>query len=111
MNVRPLFDRILVERNNAPEKTKSGLFLPSSASDKPSEGKILAVGKGHVNKDGSIRPLQLKEEDNVVFGKYAGTEITVEGKELLILREEDVLGIDAEGTEFQPACDAVAEQG
>ena len=93
MNVRPLFDRILVERNDAPEKTKSGLYLPSSSSDKPSQGIVQAIGKGHVKDNGDIRPLQVQKGDTIVFGKYAGTEIKVGGKDLLILREEEVLGI------------------
>ena len=93
MKVHPLYDRLLVERNDAPEKTKGGLFLPSSSSEKPSQGTVLAVGDGHLKEDGIIKPLQVKSGDIVVFGKYAGTEIKIEGKEFLILREEDVLGI------------------
>jgi chaperonin GroES len=93
MNVRPLFDRLLVERNDAPDKTKSGLYIPSSATDKPHEGKVLAVGDGHVNEDGSSRALQVKAGDTIVFGKYSGTEIKIENKDLLILRENEVLGI------------------
>jgi len=92
MKVRPLYDRILVERNDAPEKTKSGLYLPSSSSEKPSQGTVLSVGLGQLKEDGSIRPMQIQEGDTVVFGKYAGTEIKIEGQDLLILREEDVLG-------------------
>ena len=93
MKVQPLYDRILVERNDAPEKTKGGLFLPSSSSEKPSQGTVLAVGGGHLKDNGSVKPLQVKSGDTVVFGKYAGTEIKIEGKDYLILREEDVLGI------------------
>ena len=93
MKVHPLYDRLLVERNDAPEKTKGGLFLPSSSSEKPSQGTVLAVGDGHLKEDGKIKPLQVKSGDTVVFGKYAGTEIKIEGKEFLILKEEDVLGI------------------
>ena len=93
MKVRPLYDRLLIERNNAPERSKSGLYLPSSSSEKPSQGKVLSVGEGHLDNNGSIRPLQVKVGDTVVFGKYSGTEITVDGEELLILKEEEILGI------------------
>ena len=93
MKVRPLYDRLLVERNDAPERSKSGLYLPSSSSEKPSQGKVISVGEGHLNDNGELRPLQVQIGDTVVFGKYSGSEITVDGDELLILREEDVLGI------------------
>ena len=93
MNVRPLFDRLLVKRNDEPTKTKSGLFLPETAKEKPVEGTILAVGQGRVGDDGKITPLQVKVGDKVVFGKYTGTEIKVEGEDRLILREDDILGI------------------
>jgi chaperonin GroES len=93
MNVRPLFDRILVKRNDEPTKTKSGLFLPETAKEKPVEGTILAVGQGRVGDDGKVTPLQVKVGDKVVFGKYTGTEIKVEGEDRLILREDDILGI------------------
>lgn len=93
MNVRPLFDRILVKRNDEPTRSKGGLFLPETAKEKPVEGTILAVGNGRVAEDGKITPLTVKVGDRVVFGKYAGTEIKVEGEDRLILREDDVLGI------------------
>ena len=93
MKVHPLYDRILVERNDAPEKTKGGLYLPSSSSEKPSQGTVLAVGDGHLKESGKIKPLQVKSGDTVVFGKYAGTEIKIEGKDFLIMKEEDILGI------------------
>jgi chaperonin GroES len=93
MNVRPLFDRILVKRNEEPTKTKSGLFLPEAAKEKPAEGTVLAVGNGRVADDGKITPLTVKVGDRVIFGKYSGTEIKVEGEDRLILREDDVLGI------------------
>jgi len=93
MKVRPLYDRILIERNDVPERSKSGLYLPSSSSEKPSQGKVLSVGEGHLSDKGELRPLQVQIGDTVVFGKYSGSEITVDGDELLILREEDVLGI------------------
>jgi len=93
MNVRPMFDRILVQRNEEPTKTKSGLFLPEAAKEKPSEGTILAVGQGRLNGDGKITPLAVKPGDRVIFEKYAGTEIKVDGEERIILREDDILGV------------------
>lgn len=93
MTVRPLFDRILVKRNEEPTKSKGGLFLPETAKEKPVEGTVLAVGNGRVADDGKITPLTVKVGDKVVFGKYSGTEIKVEGEDRLILREDDVLGI------------------
>ncbi len=94
MNVVPLHDRVLVERNTEPSKTESGLlFLPESAKEKPAEGTILAVGAGRIKDDGSLTPLQVKAGDRIVFGKYSGTEIKVEGEERLILREDDILGV------------------
>lgn len=93
MNVRPLFDRILVKRNEEPTKTKSGLFLPEAGKEKPSEGTVLAVGNGRLSDDGKLSPLAVKVGDRVAFGKYSGTEIKIDGEDRLILREEDVLGI------------------
>ncbi|MCP4807240.1 MAG: co-chaperone GroES [Proteobacteria bacterium] len=93
MNVRPLFDRILVKRSDEPTKSTGGLFLPETAKDKPSEGVILAVGTGKLNKDGTVHDLAVAVGDRVVFGKYAGTEIKVDGDDRLILREEDILGV------------------
>jgi chaperonin GroES len=93
MNVRPLFDRILVKRNEEPTKTKSGLFLPETSKEKPSEGTVLAVGAGRVSDDGKVTALTVAVGDRVVFGKYAGTEIKIDGEDRLILREDDVLGI------------------
>jgi len=93
MNVRPLFDRILVKRAQESNKSSGGLFLPETAKDKPSEGVILAVGNGKLNDDGSVNALQVEVGDKVVFGKYSGTEIKVDGEERLILREEDILGV------------------
>jgi chaperonin GroES len=93
MNVRPLFDRILVKRNEEPTKTKSGLFLPETTKEKPSEGTVLAVGNGRVADDGKITALTVKVGDQVIFGKYSGTEIKIDGDDRLILKEDDVLGI------------------
>ena len=91
-NVRPLFDRILVKRVEEPTRSRGGIFLPEATKEKPVEGIVLAVGNGKVD-GGKIHPLSLKEGDRVVFGKYAGTEIKVNGEDRLILREEDVLGV------------------
>ena len=91
--IRPLQDRVIVQRLESEEKTASGLFIPDSAKEKPQQGKVVAVGKGKVREDGSISPLDLKEGDRVLFGKYAGTEIKLDGNEVLILREDDILGV------------------
>lgn len=93
MNVQPLGDRILVEVLEAKEKTKGGIVLPDSAKEKPQEAKVVAVGHGKTSDEGKVIPLQLKAGDTILFGKYTGTEITVSDKELLILKEEDVLAI------------------
>ena len=92
--IRPLFDRVLVKRNDEPSKTTSGLFLPETASkEKPAEGTILAIGTGRIGDDGSVTPLIVNEGDQIIFGKYAGTEIKINGEERLILREDDILGV------------------
>ena len=91
--IRPLFDRVLIERTEEPTQTKSGLFLPETAKEKPAEGIVRAVGNGRVSGDGDLKPLTVAVGDRVRFGKYAGTEIKVDGEERLILREDDILGI------------------
>ena len=93
MKIRPLQDRILIKRIEEEEKTKGGIIIPDTAKEKPSEGKVMAVGKGKVDEDGKVRPLDVKKGDRVLFSKYSGTEVTVEGEELIIIREDDVLGI------------------
>lgn len=93
MNIRPLQDRIIVERIAEETKTASGLIIPDSAKEKPQQGKVVAVGKGKVLEDGTVMPLDVKAGDKVLFGKYAGTEVKIEGKELLIMREDDILGV------------------
>ena len=93
MSVTPLFDRVLIKRKEAPKKTKSGLLLPSSSTEKLNQGVVLAVGKGHVTNDGETRSLQVNVDDVVVFGKFAGNTVQVDGEELLILKEEEILGI------------------
>lgn len=91
--IRPLQDRLIVERLDSEEKTASGLYIPDSAKEKPQQGKVIAVGKGRVRDDGTIQPLDLKEGDKILFGKYSGTEIKLDGNDFLIMREEDVLGV------------------
>ncbi len=93
MKVRPLYDRVLVKRLNTEEKTKGGIIIPETAKEKPQEGKIISVGKGKLLEDGSTRPLDIKVGDRILFGKYGGTEINIEGDEYLILREEEILAI------------------
>jgi chaperonin GroES len=93
VKIRPLQDRVIVKRIEEEEKTKGGLIIPDTAKEKPQEGKIVAVGKGKLNEDGKIMPLDVKVNDRVLFGKYSGTEINIEGEEHLIMREEDILGI------------------
>ncbi len=93
MKIRPLQDRLLVKRLDEEEKTKGGIIIPDSAKEKPQEGKVIAVGKGKVNEDGKVQPLDVKKGDKVLFSKYSGTEVTVEGEEHLIIREDDVLGV------------------
>jgi chaperonin GroES len=89
----PLHDRILVRRVEEAETTRGGLIIPDSAKDKPQEGEVISVGKGKVNEEGKVRPLDVKEGDRILFGKYSGTEIKLDGEEFLIMREEEVLGI------------------
>jgi chaperonin GroES len=93
MKVRPLYDRILVRRVAEEEKTKGGIIIPDSAKEKPSEGEVVAVGSGKLNEKGELRALEVKKGDRILFGKYSGNEIKVEGDELIILREDEVLGV------------------
>lgn len=93
MKLRPLQDRILVQRVEEESKTKGGIIIPDTAKEKPAEGRIVAVGNGKVGDDGNRIPLEVKEGDRVLFGKYSGTEVKVEGEEYLIMREDDILGI------------------
>jgi chaperonin GroES len=93
MKVRPLHDRILVRRIEEDEKTKGGLIIPDTAKEKPQEGKVIAVGKGKVSEDGTLRPIDVHKGDRVLFTKYSGAEIQVEGDEHLIIREDDVLAV------------------
>jgi chaperonin GroES len=91
--IRPLGDRILVKRIKEEEKTKGGIIIPDTAKEKPQEGKVVAVGKGKKTEEGKVIPLDVKAGDKVLFGKYSGSEIKLEGEDLLIMREDDILGI------------------
>ena len=93
MKIRPLQDRILVQRLAEEEKTKGGIIIPDTAKEKPAEGKVVSVGNGKLGDDGKRIPLEIKKGDKVLFGKYSGTEVTIEGKEYLIMREDDILGV------------------
>ncbi|WP_251865187.1 co-chaperone GroES [Achromobacter sp. Marseille-Q4962] len=93
MKIRPLYDRVIVKRIEKERTTASGIVIPDSAAEKPEQGEVLAVGSGKVLQDGSVRELQLKVGDHVLFGKYAGQTVKVDGEELLVMREEDVLGV------------------
>jgi len=93
MSFRPLHDRVLVRRVEAEEKTAGGIIIPDSAKEKPAEGEIVAVGSGSRSDDGKVTPLDVKAGDRVLFGKWSGTEVTVDGEELLIMKESDILGV------------------
>ena len=93
MKVKPLYDRILVKRVEEETKTAGGLFIPDTAQEKPQEGMVVAVGSGKIQEDGSLRKLDVKAGDKILFSKYAGNDIKIDGVEHLILREEDVLGV------------------
>ncbi|WP_075256565.1 co-chaperone GroES [Herbaspirillum camelliae] len=97
MKLRPLYDRVIVKRIEHERQTASGIVIPDSATEKPEQGEVLAVGNGRVLSDGSLRALQLKVGDLVLFGKYAGQTVKLDGEELLVLREEDIFGV------FEPA--------
>ena len=93
MKVRPLYDRILIKRVDEEEKTAGGLFIPDTAKEKPQQGLVVAVGTGKVQEDGSVRKLEIKAGDKILFSKYSGNDIKIDGTEHLILREEDVLAV------------------
>ena len=93
MNIRPLHDRIIVERLEEETTTAAGIIIPDSAKEKPQQGIVKAVGKGKVSEEGKVMPLDVKVGDKVLFGKYAGTDIKLDGKEYLMMREDDVLGV------------------
>jgi len=93
MAIRPLHDRVIVRRVKEEEKTKCGIIILDTAKEKPIEGKVIAVGNGKILDDGSVRKLEVKKGDRVLFGKYAGTDVKIDGQEHLILREDDILGV------------------
>lgn len=93
MKIRPLHDRIIVKRLEEELKTASGIVIPDTAAEKPDQGEVLAIGKGKVLDDGKVRPLDVKVGDRVLFGKYSGQTVKVKGDELLVMREEDVMGV------------------
>ncbi len=93
MFIRPLYDRIIVKRVEQQRTTASGIVIPDSAAEKPEQGEVIAVGSGRLLQDGSVRPLQVKTGERVLFGKYAGQTVKIDGEEFLVMREEDVLGV------------------
>ena len=93
MKIRPLQDRVIVQRVQEEEKTKGGIIIPDTAKEKPQEGKVVAVGKGKVGDDGKVTPLDVKAGDRILFGKYSGTEVKIDGEDFLIMREDDILAI------------------
>jgi chaperonin GroES len=93
MKIRPLHDRVLVKRLEGEEKTKGGIIIPDSAKEKPQEGLIVAAGPGRVNEEGKVTPLDVKKGDKILFSKYSGNEINLDGEEHLIMREDDVLAV------------------
>jgi chaperonin GroES len=93
MKIRPLQDRVIVKRVEEEEKTKGGIIIPDTAKEKPMEGKVIAVGKGKLMEDGKVHALDVKAGDRILFGKYSGTEVKIDGEEHLIMREEDILGV------------------
>jgi chaperonin GroES len=93
MKFRPLHDRVVVRRLTADEKTKGGIIIPDTAQEKPQEGEIIAVGPGARDENGKLQPLDLKKGDKILFGKWSGTEVKIDGEELLIMKESDVMGV------------------
>jgi len=93
VKITPLQDRVIVKRIEEEEKSKGGIIIPDTAKEKPQEGKVIAVGKGKMNEDGKVTPLDVKVNDLILFGKYSGTEINIDGEEHLIMREDDILGV------------------
>jgi chaperonin GroES len=91
--IRPLHDRVVVKRSSEEERTASGIIIPDTAKEKPIQGEVLAVGKGAILEDGKVRPMDVKVGDTVLFAKYAGTEVKLDGEELLIMRESDIMGV------------------
>lgn len=98
MKIRPLQDRVVVKRLETETKTKGGLFIPETAKEKPVEGRVVAVGAGKATKDGKVRPLDVQVGDTVIFGKYSGTEVKLDGVEHVLLREDDILAVTGTGS-------------
>ena len=96
MKIRPLYDRIVIKRFEGEDKTKGGIIIPDTAKEKPAEGEVVAVGNGRVLEDGTLRPVDVKVGDRVLFGKYGGTEVQIDGEPHVVLREDDVLAITKE---------------
>ena len=97
MKIRPLYDRIIVKRVEQQTKTAAGIVIPDSAAEKPEQGDVVAVGRGRLLRNGTLRPLQVSAGERVLFGKYAGQTVRIDGQELLVMREEDVMGVIEEG--------------
>ena len=93
MNIKPLYDRVVIKRMEEEKVSAGGIVIPDSATEKPIKGKVMAVGKGKILENGEVRPLDVKVGDNILFGKYSGTEVKVDGEELLVMREEDVMAV------------------
>ena len=93
MNIRPLHDRVVVRRKEEETTTPGGIVLPGSAAEKPVQGEVIAIGKGKILENGDIRPLDVQVGDTVLFGKYSGTEVKINGEEVLVMREEDIMGV------------------
>ncbi len=93
MNIRPLHDRVIVRRKEEDRKSAGGIVIPDSATEKPIRGEVIATGNGKILENGEIRPLDVKAGDEVLFGKYSGTEVKIDGEELLVMREEDIMGV------------------
>ena len=103
MNFRPLHDRVVVKRIDEEAKTAGGIIIPDTAKEKPMQGKIVAVGPGKRNDSGELSPLDVKSGDTVIFGKWSGTEVTIDGQELLIMNESDIMGVLAKGSSKKKA--------
>ena len=93
MKIRPLHDRVIVKRLEEERRTASGIVIPETAAEKPDQGEVTAIGKGKILEDGSVRPLDVKTGDRILFGKYSGQTVKVQGEELLVMREEDIMGV------------------
>ena len=92
-NFKPLHDRVLVRRASNDEKTAGGIILPENAQEKPMEGEVIAIGNGHINDNGDVRPLDVKKGDKIIFSKWAGTEVKIDGEDLMVMKESDIIGI------------------